>query len=754
MIIKRHHIAILFILAILTTSAYGIGSLLKTEYPQQRAALAFDAAQTPSADYTLGRFVFRWSTENGGQLTIEHLSRPGFALWQSLPGQAFFSAASGSETVTEHRGMFTFADQIETTCRRQSIESIGLTSDNGIPVFAIFGVLTCGHQQVDYGIRFDATNDPNVLVFQATTRDQQTYNRTYLTYASNAEERFFGFGEQFSYFDMKGRRVPIWVSEQGVGRGAEPITTGANLTNGGAGGNAFTSYAPVPFYITSQMRALLIANGSYTAFDLRQPNQVQVSAYAPLFSGALINGSSPTEILASYTAPIRMQPLPDWVHRGAIVGMQGGTEKVRQVWAQLQARNTPIAAFWLQDWVGQRTTSFGKQLWWNWELDTERYPGWESLVRDLNAAEARVMVYASPYLADIGNLKPNLRRNLFQEAKANGYLVKNAAGEPYLVLNTDFYFGMVDLTNPAAYAWMKDVLKEQVVGAGANGWMADFGEGLPYDAVLTMGSAPVVHNLYPVLWARLNREVADEMGGEIVFFNRAASTQSPRYATLFWTGDQLVSWDEHDGIKTAVTALNTSGLAGFAYNHSDIGGYTTITNPLRNYHRSKELLLRWMEMNAFTSIFRTHEGNQPDNNIQFYSDDDTLDAFARWATVYAALFDYRKTLIEEATDLGLPVVRHPFIHYPNDPEIWEISYQEFMLGSDFLIAPVLDEGATSVRVYLPSGDWVHLWSGKTYPGRAWVTVDAPLGQPGVFYRAGSPWGEKLTTDLTAAELMP
>lgn len=751
---QRHQFNILLILALFIASAYGIGSLLKTDHPQQRASLTFDANQTPSADYTLGRFIIRWETSQGGQLTIENLSRPGFALWQSLPGQSFFGAASGTETVTEMRGMFTFSDQIDTTCRRQSIQTMGLTSEGGPPLFFVFGTLTCGSQQVDYGMRFDLTSDPNVLVFQATTRDPQTYNRTYLTYASNPEERFFGFGEQFSYFDMKGRRVPIWVSEQGVGRGAEPITTGANLTNGGAGGNAFTSYAPVPFYITSQLRAMLTANGSYTTFDLRQPDQVQVSAYASTFSGALISGSSPTEIIASYTAPIRMQPLPDWVHSGAIVGMQGGTDKVRQVWAQLQQRSTPITAFWLQDWVGQRTTSFGKQLWWNWELDTQRYPGWAALVSDLNAADARVMVYTSPYLADIGDLKPNLGRNLFQEAKANGYLVRNAAGEPYLVLNTDFYFGMVDLTNPAAYAWMKDVLREQLGGVGAQGWMADFGEGLPYDAVLAQGSAPSVHNLYPVLWARLNREVADELGGEIVFFNRAASTQSPRYATLFWTGDQLVSWDEHDGIKTAVTALNTSGLAGFAYNHSDIGGYTTITNPLRNYHRSKELLLRWMELNAFTAIFRTHEGNQPDNNVQFYSDSETLDAFARWAKVYAALFDYRKTLVEDASNLGLPVVRHPFIHYPNDPETWKISYQEFMLGADFLIAPVLDVGATTVRAYLPAGQWVHLWSKQTYTGGVWVTVDAPLGQPGVFYRADSVWGQKLAADLAAAGLMP
>ena len=76
------------------------------------------------------------------------------------------------------------------------------------------------------------------MTFQPASRNQlsfnlqltnQKLNRTYLTYASSPDERFFGFGEQFSFFDLKGRRLPIFVMEQGIGRGAEPITTGANL---------------------------------------------------------------------------------------------------------------------------------------------------------------------------------------------------------------------------------------------------------------------------------------------------------------------------------------------------------------------------------------------------------------------------------------------------------------------------------------------------------------------------------------------
>jgi len=203
-----------------------------------------------------------------------------------------------------------------------------------------------------------------------------------------------------------------------------------------------------------------------------------------------------------------------------------------------------------------------------------------------------------------------------------------------------------------------------------------------------------------------------------------------------------------------VTGLNTSGLSGLAFNHSDIGGYTTVTNPLMTYHRSRELLYRWMELNAFTLIFRTHEGNQPDNNVQFYTDGETLDTFAYWAKVYAALFDYRRELVKDATETGLPVVRHPFIQYSDDPETWKITYQEFMLGADFLIAPVTDEGATEVTIYLPKGEWTHLWSGQTYQGGQYITVPAPMGQPGVFYIKGAKWGEEFAARLSEEGLMP
>jgi alpha-glucosidase (family GH31 glycosyl hydrolase) len=222
--------------------------------------------------------------------------------------------------------------------------------------------------------------------------------------------------------------------------------------------------------------------------------------------------------------------------------------------------------------------------------------------------------------------KPNTRRHLFEEAKELGILVRDQAGEPYMMPNTAFDVAMLDFTNPEAHAWFKEIL-QGMADDGVSGWMADFGEGLPLDARLHSGEDPVAaHNRYPELWARVNREFADEWKADklisrpaaaaeeedddedgLVFFVRSGFRESSRWAMLFWEGDQMVSWQANDGIKSSVVGLLSGGLSGFPLNHSDAGGYCTVDLPFLRYCRSEELLLRWMEVNAFTVVFRTHE---------------------------------------------------------------------------------------------------------------------------------------------------
>lgn len=709
-----------------------------------------------AAELSAGDFRVSWS--GAGPRAQLRVTREGRTVYESVPGRAFAGAGQGEAQVKEARGLFTLTDRLTRRCPAQRLDALGPDGAGGV---LLQGVLACdgGGADVPFTLRL-TPRGPRRLAF-ALTVEGPGVNRTALSLASVPDEGVHGFGEQFTHFDLKGARVPVLVSEQGIGRGSFPLTPGADL-QAGAGGDWSTSYAPVPHLLTSRLRSLFLENTEYSQFDLREPDRIGVEVHAAGLRGELLAGDSPLELVREYTGAVgRMRRLPDWVLSGAVVGMQGGTARVREVLAQLEAAGAPLAAFWLQDWVGQRVTTFGRQLWWNWELDPERYPGWDGLVADLAGRNVRVMTYVNPFLADVESeeegRKPAFRRNLFREAREQGFLVREPSGAPALILNTSFRAGLVDLTNPAARAWMKGVLREEVLGAGASGWMADFGEALPWDAQLARGAGPEVHNAYPELWAELNREAVREAGREedAVFFMRAGFTRSPRHATLFWLGDQVVSWDAQDGLKSAVTGMLTGGLSGFALNHSDIGGYTTIPNPLQTYARSPELLQRWAELSAFTTVFRTHEGNRPDLNAQVYSSPELLAHFARMARVYRAWLPYRRQLVDEAAASGAPVARHLFLHHPEDPVARTLTHEAFLVGSELLVAPVTEPGRTTARAYLPRGRWVHVWSDAELGSEAagsWVTVDAPLGRPAVFHRKGSAAGDAFREALRAEGL--
>ena len=191
----------------------------------------------------------------------------------------------------------------------------------------------------------------------------------HLTYWSNTTERIYGFGIQYSYLDMKGLKVPILVREQGNGRGLQPITMLQNIFMEYTGGSWDTTYAPTPYYLTSQKRALFLTNYEFSIFDLTDRDKIKISVLSSKISGRIIGANSLLDIIESYTLYTgRIKKLPDWITSGAVIGMELGQSHVESVYAKLKQNGVPIAAFWLQDWVGLRKAPWGEALKWNWNL--------------------------------------------------------------------------------------------------------------------------------------------------------------------------------------------------------------------------------------------------------------------------------------------------------------------------------------------------------------------------------------------------
>jgi alpha-glucosidase (family GH31 glycosyl hydrolase) len=184
------------------------------------------------------------------------------------------------------------------------------------------------------------------------------------------------------------------------------------------------------------------------------------------------------------------------------------------------------------------------------------------------------------------------------------------------------------------------------------------------------------HNLYPQAWAELTREAVEsvnnamasdserrtETESDVVYFTRSAWTFSPPAVPVFWLGDQLQSWDAHDGLASALIGALSSGLTGQTVTHSDIGGYNAFLSPSPinvTYVRDAELLQRWAEFAAFGSaLFRTHIGSSTSPQVtQVYDSPGLLKHFAEFASIYGNLSSVRLSLMEEARDRGLPLIR-------------------------------------------------------------------------------------------------
>ena len=566
------------------------------------------------------------------------------------------------------------------------------------------------------------------LVVQAA---DPAINRIWVRFHAEAGEAVWGGGEQMSYLALNGRTFPIWTSEPGVGRDKSTELTQQMDASGMAGGDYWTTNYPQPTFLTSRWLGVHLDASCYSVLDFTDPAAHRVEVWAGAARFELFAADGPLELVGALSARFgRQPPLPDWAIGGAIVGLKDGLRSFDRLEAFIKA-GTAVSGLWCEDWAGVRETSFGRRLFWDWRRDNQRFPDLPERIAALAARGIKFLAYANPYLASDGTL--------YAEARDAGHFaLRLDSDEPYLVDFGEFDAGVLDFTRAETRDWFAEhMLGRELLDIGIAGWMADFGEYLPTDVRLADGSDPMeLHNRWPVLWAQVNAQALASRGqtGEALFFMRAGFSGVQAHCPLLWAGDQSVDFTRHDGIGTVITAALSSGLVGNAHSHSDCGGYTSLLGNVR----SEELLQRWCELAAFAPVMRSHEGNRPDDNLQYDSTPELLACFARWSRVHAALDPYVRHLCDEAGKLGLPAQRPLFLHYPGDPALWTVQDQ-FLYGEDMVVAPVIEQGVTSRQVVLPGQQvWRHLWTNRVYhPGTH--TIAAPLGQPPVFVRTTSPF---------------
>jgi alpha-glucosidase (family GH31 glycosyl hydrolase) len=562
---------------------------------------------------------------------------------------------------------------------------------------------------------------------QGATGDVQQVG---MAFAGHAGERFLGFGERSNAVDQRGNDVEDFVAD-GPYQSDENAFIAAFVPAAGFRPRDDATYFPVPWLLSTAGYGVLLDRDETSLWRLGtdQPAAWSVEVAAPALALRVFAGPRPADVLRRFSARIGRQPRaaapfyfgPWWQPPS---GDKADLEKLTEAGAAGSLANTYTHYLPCASQAGAEQA----------QLDRTK------LFHDAGLA---VTAYFNPMICT--------SHPRYAEARDKGLLTKNAAGQPYEYRYTgssQFFVGQVDFTAPGADAFYASLLGE-AVAAGYDGWMEDFGEYTPSDAVSADATpGPAMHNRYVTLYHRGARRYAKTAPRPLARFNRSGWTGTQPESQIVWGGDPTTDWG-FDGLTSAVRQALSIGLSGISLWGSDIGGYFA----LNQRHLTPELLVRWVEFGFASGVMRTEANgfDLPDHGARpQITDDAILPVWRRYARLRTQLYPYLAAAERTYDRTGLPLMRHLALAWPGDPRATARD-DEFLLGPSLLVAPVLAPGATERRLYLPRGRWVDLWRSakltravaprlgrpRVLTGGADVALPAPRKELPLLVRAGA-----------------
>ncbi|MDQ2650095.1 MAG: hypothetical protein M3Z03_11140 [Actinomycetota bacterium] len=581
------------------------------------------------------------------------------------------------------------------------------------------------------------------------------------SFLNDGRQRFVGFGERSERVDQTGHTVEQWNEEGPFSAGlARPITDpvlGEDWQGPPPVGPS--SNFTMPWMVSNRGYGFLLDSTWLNRFDLESSGTWRVETAEPALRWRVYAGPTPAAVLQRATADPtigRQPPAAEWFF-GPWYQPTGPTafrEQLQQAWrtplsegghdvpvtvAQTYTHYLPCAAQ-----AGSRSSGGQRAL-------TDQYHGWGY----------RVTTYVNSFVCD------NHPDGAFQQAATNGWFVKTALGTPYplpYLAYLDASSSVVDFSAPGAPEFWQGLVSE-ALDDGYDGWMEDFGEYVAPDAVLADGrSGLAAHNDYCTQYHRASHELTwPRKGIDFAQFVRCGYTGTAPFARIVWGGDPTEDDSEADGLAAAVHQGLSMGLSGIGYWGSDIGGFHSLFTTGRT---SPELLVRWLEVGAFSPIMRTQAEGYERPVLQDLQRAEvwTPEVLPHWralARLRTQLFPYLWAASEEYQRTGMPMMRHLALAYPREPVAWDRGDRaandaarfEWLFGPDLLVAPVVDMGATERDVWLPPGRWVDFWDAVTYEpvggsydtdpdhavleGDRVVRVASAIGQTPLFVRAGT-----------------
>ena len=492
-------------------------------------------------------------------------------------------------------------------------------------------------------------------------------------------ERLYGLGERFTPFVKNGQVVDMWNEDGGT--------------------CSEIAYKNIPFYLSSKGYGLLVNSSGKVSYELCSEvvTRAQFSLPGEKLDFMVIGGGDGKSVLQNYTALTGRPALPPAWSFGLWLTTSFTTdydEKTARSFVDGMAqRNIPLHVFHFDCfWMKENE-------WCNFTWDEAMFDDAPAMLRRMKKERnLHICVWINPY---IGQKSP-----LFKEGMKNGYLLKRPNGDVWQWDLWQAGMGIVDFTNPAAWAWYQEKLRA-LLDQGVDCFKTDFGERIPTDVVYYDGSDPeLMHNYYPYLYNKCVFDLLEAYKGrgQACLFARSATVGGQKFP-VHWGGDCS---SNYLSMAESLRAGLSLCLSGFGFWSHDISGFEG-TAPADVYKR-------WAAFGLLSTHSRLHGSNS--YRVPWLFGEEAVDVLRKFTNLKCTLMPYLYSAAVEAHQTGVPAMRAMLLEFPGDIPCQDLDRQ-YMLGERLLVAPVFTKEG-DVDYYLPAGTWTNLLDNRVVEGGRWL----------------------------------
>lgn len=535
----------------------------------------------------------------------------------------------------------------------------------------------------------------------------------YLSIAKNPEAPIYGLGEKTGFLDKNGSKISNWNTDVYSPHNKDTIEL----------------YVTIPFLIMHepQKTAGIFFDNSYrTEFDMQTyRNKLTIMAEGGQVDCYIFLGEDIKQTVKLYTDLTGKTPLPPkWslgYHQSRY--SYASQKEVEDLFEKFNQFDIPLDCVYLDIHYmdGYRVFTY----------DEDRFPEFEKMIKGLTKRNIDVVPIVDP------GVKKDVDYKVFREGVEKNYFCRN--------IENDIYYGRVwpgvsafpDFFNSKVRDWWGQ-LHAFYTEKGVRGIWNDMNEPSVFNESKTMDLDVIHdfdgkkithkegHNLYGLLMSKATHEGLRKLLNNTRPFvlTRSAYSGIQKYAAV-WTGDNRSYW-EH--LEMSLPMLLNMGMSGISFAGADVGGFSSDTTP--------ELLIRWTQVGAFLPYFRNHSVQDSIRQEPWAFGEKTMLIVKKYIELRYRFLPYIYTLFYQSEQTGLPVVRPLVMEYPDDKNTFHCC-DEFLLGSQVLIAPILRPGQTHRSVYLPAGIWYDFWTEEKYIGGQYYLIEADLDTLPIFVKGGT-----------------